>query len=59
MGFGKKWVRWMKRCVGYMRVSLLVNGSAGGEFTMELRQGCLLSPLLFNLVAESLSILVS
>lgn len=32
MGFGKKWI---KRCVICARVSVLVNGSASGEFMME------------------------
>lgn len=42
-------------------VSILVNGSLGPKFRIEceLRQGCPLSPLLFNLVVESFSILVN
>lgn len=38
-----------------------MNGLAGSEFMMErgLRQGCSLSPLLFNLVVETFSILVN
>lgn len=42
------------------RVTVLVNGSMGKEFRMErsLRQECLLSPLLFNLVAEAFLALV-
>lgn len=43
------------------QVSILVNGSVGSEFMMErdLRQGCRLSSLFFNLVAKSLLILVN
>lgn len=61
MGFGERQIRWIKRCVSCTRVLVLVNGSADREFMMErgLRQGPPLSPLLFNIVVESLSILVN
>lgn len=41
MGFGGRWVRWMKRYVMYARVLVLVNESEDGAFSMEreLRQG--------------------
>lgn len=32
MGFGDRWIRWMKICVMCVRVLVLVNGSAGEEF---------------------------
>lgn len=42
MGFGDKWIRWMRRCVGCARISVLVNGSTRDELKTErgLRQGC-------------------
>lgn len=60
MGFRDRWSEWFKRCVSCARVSIFLNGSAGKEFKMErgLKQGCLLSPLLSNLVAETLPILL-
>lgn len=58
MGFGTKWRGWISECVTTVSLSVLVNGSATREFPMKrgLRQGCALSPFLFNLVAESLSL---
>ncbi|KAE8721931.1 pentatricopeptide repeat-containing protein [Hibiscus syriacus] len=60
MGFGSKWCSWIRMCVSTASVSVLVNGVPTDEFPMArgLRQGCSLSPLLFNLVGELLNLLL-
>ncbi|KAE8675999.1 Myosin-15 [Hibiscus syriacus] len=60
MGFGSTWISWIRKCVSTASISVLVNGAPTKEFSMAkgLRQGCSLSPLLFNLVGELLNLLI-
>ena len=55
-GFSAKWRQWIFFCLSTIRFSILINGSLCGFFgnTRGLRQGDLLSPLLFVLVMEAL-----
>ncbi|KAE8687588.1 putative Glucan endo-1,3-beta-glucosidase precursor [Hibiscus syriacus] len=61
MGFGDKWRSWMYQCMYSASISVLVNGSPTEKFhtARGLRQGCSLSPLLFNLVGELLHLLLT
>jgi hypothetical protein len=59
-GFGAATTNWMMGCITTASLAVLINGEATKAFHSErgLRQGCPLSPLLFILVLECLSILL-
>jgi len=56
-GFSPKWSKWIKGCLKFASISVLVNGSPTAEFLPQrgLRQGDPLAPFLYNVIAEALN----
>jgi hypothetical protein len=59
MGFGRKWRTMIYECLSSSKLSVLINGSPSKEFPVRrgLRQRDPISPFLFDIAAEGLSVL--
>jgi len=60
-GFSETWINWVKNILGSASSAVLLNGIPGKSFTCKrgVRQGDLLSPLLFVLAADFLQTIVN
>eukprot|EP00253_Pinus_taeda_P025252 PITA_25252 len=61
LGFPYEFIKWTMSCITDVSYSVLLNGEATPFFSSErgLRQGCPLSPLLFLLIMEGLSRIIT
>ncbi|XP_024990648.1 uncharacterized protein LOC112524938 [Cynara cardunculus var. scolymus] len=60
MGFGEKWINWIRVCLKSASTSILINGTPFDEFHMQrgLRQGDPLTLFLFLLLGEVLQLMI-
>ncbi|KAM2669171.1 hypothetical protein EV2_020673 [Malus domestica] len=60
LGFHRRWINMVMRCVKTVEFSILINGRPGRAFkpTRGLRHGDPLSPYLFLIISEVLSLVI-